>query len=72
VDHLIDHQHFEQAGAWQHTAARFLRIAIKDRLQVNTLQSREQQRNDGDRLDHAKPLSGLIPHVSLPDGKRFA
>jgi hypothetical protein len=41
-------------------------------LQVNALQSREQQRNDGDRLDQAKPLSGLIPHVSLPDGKRFA
>src|SRR5919197_1218100 len=70
VDHLIDHQHFEQAGTWQRTAARFIRIAIKDRLQVNALQSREQQRDDGDRLDHTKPHSGLIPHLSLPDREK--
>src|SRR5919198_1233814 len=43
---------------------------IKDRLQVNALQSREQQRNDSDRLDHTKPHSGLIPHVSLPDPEK--
>src|SRR5918992_2385677 len=70
VDHLIDHQHFEQAGTGQRTAARFIRIAIKDRLQVNALQSTEQQRDDGDRLDHTKPHSGLIPHVSLPDREK--
>src|SRR5918996_5111402 len=51
-------------------AARFIRIAIKDRLQVNALQSTEQQRDDGDRLDHTKPHSGLIPHVSLPDREK--
>src|ERR671930_873182 len=67
---LIDHQHFEQAGTWQRAAARFIRIAIKDRLQVNALQSREQQRDDGDRLDHTKPHSGLIPHLSLPDREK--
>jgi hypothetical protein len=42
VDHLIDHQHFEQAGTGQRTAARFIRIAIKDRLQVDAVQGREQ------------------------------
>src|SRR5256886_17188048 len=67
ADHLIDAQHFEQAGTGQRTAARFITVAIKDRLQVNALQSREQQRDDGDRLDHAKPLSGVIPHLSLPE-----
>src|SRR5918992_1608139 len=70
VNHLIDHQHFDQAGTGQRTATRFIRIAIKDRLQVNALQSREQQRDDGDRLDHAKPLSGVIPHLSLPDREK--
>src|ERR687895_540735 len=70
VNPLIDHQHFDQAGTGQRTATRFIRIAIKDRLQVNALQSREQQRDDGDRLDHAKPLSGLIPHLSLPDPEK--
>src|SRR2546430_13100796 len=70
VDHLIDHQHFEQAGTGQRTAARFITVAIKDRLQVNALQSREQQRDDDDRLDHTKPLSGLIPHLSLPDREK--
>src|ERR687895_757734 len=60
----------DQAGTGQRTATRFIRIAIKDRLQVNALQSREQQRDDGDRLDHAKPLSGLIPHLSLPDPEK--
>jgi hypothetical protein len=39
-------------------------------LQVNAIQSREQQRDDGDRLDHTKPHSGLIPHVSLPDREK--
>src|ERR671917_235758 len=70
VNPLIDHQHFDQAGTGQRTATRFIRIAIKDRLQVNALQSREQQRDDGDRLDHAKPLSGVIPHLSLPDREK--
>jgi hypothetical protein len=70
VDHLIDHQHFDQPGTGQRSATRFIRIAIKDRLQVNAIQSREQQRDDGDKLDHAKPLSGVIPHLSLPDREK--
>jgi hypothetical protein len=39
-------------------------------LQVNAIQSREQQRDDGDRFDHAKPLSDVIPHLSLPDREK--
>jgi hypothetical protein len=49
------------------TAARFIGILIKDRLQVDAVQDREQQDDDCDRLQHANPPSGLIPHVSLPD-----
>jgi hypothetical protein len=37
---------------------------------VAVIQSREQQRDDSDRLDHTKPHSGLIPHISLPDREK--
>jgi hypothetical protein len=47
--------------------ARFIGIPIKDRLQVDAVQGREQQGDDCDRLRHANPPSSLIPYVSLPD-----
>src|SRR5918992_5979859 len=55
VDHLIDDQHFDQARTRQRTAARFITVTIKDRLQVDAVQGTEQQRDDCDRLDHANP-----------------
>jgi hypothetical protein len=53
------------------TLARFIRITIKDRLQGNAVQGREQQGDDCDRFRHANPPLGLILYVSLPDVERI-
>jgi len=45
---------------------------IKDRLQVDAVQGREQQGDDCDKFRHANPPSSLISYVSLPDGGGFA
>jgi hypothetical protein len=65
VDHLIDHPHFDQACTRQLTAARFLRIAIKDRLQVYPIQGSEQQGDDRHRFNHANPPFELCLAMSV-------